>query len=139
LNDPELHEIPLPVEPAGKSHLRWRDGVAYGLTGDADMTFTLDKPRRVMAVRLRFSYELAPNESARFLMSWKRSGVKEVADTERQFTTQIKAPPKGQPQERTLTVWVNDTIDQIRLHPDRKPYVFHLSEIVLLVPAGAAP
>jgi hypothetical protein len=138
LNDPELQEVALPLEPTDKSRIRWRDGVARGLTGNAPLTYVLDKPRQVLAIRLTFAYELAPNETAQFRMSWKRAGVNEFAERERNFTTAIEPPANGQALKRTLTVWVNDTIDQIRIQPDRKPYVLQLSAIVLLVPAAAS-
>lgn len=36
--------------------------------------------------------------------------------------------------DRTLTVWVDATIDQFRLYPDDAPCEFRLSRIELLVP-----
>jgi hypothetical protein len=37
--------------------------------------------------------------------------------------------------ETTLIFWVCDTLDQLRIHPDFKPGVLRISEIVLLEPA----
>ena len=37
--------------------------------------------------------------------------------------------------EQTLTIWVNDNLDQFRIHPHNKQCGFHLREITLLVRA----
>ena len=39
--------------------------------------------------------------------------------------------------ERTLTAWVDGTIDQFRLYPEYGPFEFRLPEIELLVPVDA--
>jgi hypothetical protein len=36
--------------------------------------------------------------------------------------------------EKNVTIWVNDTIDRFRLHPDNKPFGIMISGITLLVP-----
>jgi hypothetical protein len=138
LQDPPFEEIAVPVAPVVLNQIAWENGVAHGQAQDANMTFSLGRPRRVLAIRLTYAYELPPDGSATFRMFWKQSGVNEFADTERTITTGMKPPARGQPHERTLTVWVNDSIDELLLHPDDKPYVFHLWKIVLLVPPGEA-
>src|SRR5213075_670183 len=40
--------------------------------------------------------------------------------------------------DRTWTIWIDATIDQIRIRPDSAPCEFRLSRIELLVPAAQA-
>ena len=37
--------------------------------------------------------------------------------------------------EHRVTVWIGDTIDHLRIHPDNKPCTIHMPTIVMLVPA----
>jgi hypothetical protein len=138
LQDPPIQEFPLSVMPAVMNQITWRNGVAYGEAKDSDMTYLLAGPGRVLAVRLTYAYELPPDGSAILRISWKQGSVNEFSDTERNVVVDIKPPAKGRPPERTQTIWINDTIDTMRLQPDNKPYVFHQSKMVLLVPPGEA-
>ena len=36
--------------------------------------------------------------------------------------------------ERTMTVWISERINQLRIHPDTRRGAIHISELVLLVP-----
>jgi hypothetical protein len=131
---PSFREIPFLEKPIVASQLTTsKDGVGHALGRDAFLAFTLEKPRLVYGIRLKYSYKNAgiPQE---LHVSWKNGDRNDVGSV-RSLSLQLKTEPK----EGTVTVWVYDTIDQFyvrmfhSLHPS---VVFEVSEIVLLVPSA---
>jgi hypothetical protein len=131
-DQPAYREVSVPPEPIGLNEMSWKDRTGRGEGGGGYMVFALPKAQRVAAIRLTYSYEHAA-ESPALRVSWRRSDRNEFAEEERSFLRQ----EKNDPGERTLLIWVDDRIDQIRINPDTEPCVFKLSEITLLVRASA--
>jgi hypothetical protein len=123
-------EVSFPVVPMEMNQMTWKDGVGEGQGEDPYLVFALKKPQFVQAIRLRYSYGNAASTPATFQMFWKKSAQNEFAEEERNVTLQLKT----RPEEKTLTVVVNDVIDQFRIDPDVRPCVFKIPEITLLVP-----
>jgi hypothetical protein len=138
--DPVWREEPVPVEPAEVSHLTWRDGLGQGLDANSSLTFSLPEPRFVYAIRLKCSYGptgLNPPRAVLRLL-WRKNGQKDFTRTVPEF---LRLPfPTWRPDlpmDRALsvTIWVKETVDEFRIHPDDKPFVVKLASIDLLVPA----
>jgi hypothetical protein len=140
--EPTVREISLPVRPIAQNHFTWENGTGKGSGKDSFLVFGWDAPQFVYAIRLKYSYGETPSAPATFRAFWRESSRNEFTEAERSVRLQLR---KGvqQPsvpvfladtQVKTLTLWVNDTINQFRLHPDDQPVVFEILEIVLLVP-----
>jgi hypothetical protein len=130
--DPAVREVPIPVVPAAVNQMTWNNGAGRGIGNNPYLLFALKGPRFVHAIRLKCSYADAAvtSEEANFQMFWKK-GANAFTDAERSVRWSLD---RGRG-ERTMTIWVNDTVDRFRIHPDNKPCVFRLSRIVLLAPA----
>jgi hypothetical protein len=125
-----LREARAPVEPASVSQMTWEeDGTGRGTGKGAHLVFALERPRLVYGVRFRCSYK-KQNGPALFELSWKDGGRNDFGK-ERFNLTRLHTKLE----EQTVTIWVYDTVDQFRVSPDIKPFVIHITEIVLLVPA----
>jgi hypothetical protein len=127
--DPVFREVRFPVEPTATSQMTWNAGIGHGIGERPSVLFTLKKPQMVYAIRLEYSYKRLPEAPADFRMYWKSKG-RDFVETERVAQRELD-PRDG---DEVLTVWVNDIIDQFRVDPDRKPCVFQLSDIQVLVP-----
>jgi hypothetical protein len=66
--DPSFREVALPVTPANVRQTVWQDSVGYGAGSGSYLTFALDRPQLVYAVRLRYSYP--KGATASFRLSW---------------------------------------------------------------------
>src|SRR5262249_21699061 len=127
---PEPGEISLPVLPTATEHMSWKDGLGAGFGPDASLMFVLKEPQLVYAVRLNYSYCRTAQTAPLFQMSWRRSDHNDFSEAERVFRVQLGADSavleaeQSQADEKVLTVWVYDTIDQFRIHPNDKPCVF---------------
>jgi hypothetical protein len=136
MTDLACREILLPVEPVAMSQMTWKDGVGRALANDASLDFPVQpqllghEPRMVHAIRLKFAYE--ETASPAFLqVFWGRSDQANFGGEGRSFSRELEA----RAEQQVKTVWVYDAIDRFRIHPDNKPCLFKLLEIVLLVPA----
>ena len=129
-------QVSLSPVPTALRRMAWQDGRGLGNGAGSWLTLGLQRPRRVYAVRVRYAYEGTASLVRSLRLSWKDSSRNGSSDPE--HSRQVLVAPEVQ----TVTVWVNDTIDQLRIQPDKNPFVFRLSEITLLVPAsetGAKP
>lgn len=133
--DPVWTELPLSVEPTATPQATWDNGTARGSGNDSHLLFELPQPQFVCAIRLHCSYGKKTSFPVALEMFWKRSG-QDTSAREGHVRLQLNKPWDERPEVQTVTVWVDETIDQFRIHPDTKPWVLHISEIVLLVPAG---
>jgi hypothetical protein len=148
-DDPDSRVVDLPVEPSGLEQVVWSSGVASGGGGGgkSSLTFSLGTPRRVYAVRLHYAYLRTASPWPTLRVFWRNSGSEEFSD-ERTWASTSAGPDQptwalvdGRIQtdalvrtERTLTVWIDGTIDELRLDPDNAPFEFRLSRMELLVP-----
>ncbi len=123
-------EVLFPVAPIDMRQMTWKDGISEGLGDDPYLVFALQKPQSVYAIRLKYSYENTASP-ALFQMFWRRSDRNDFVEGERNFRLELQTGTG----EKTVTIPVNDTVDQFRIDPDVKPCVFKISEIMLLVPA----
>ncbi len=120
-------EVPLSVTPSATHDLTWQDGVAQA-TGEApSITFPLPRPRHVTAIRLKFSYENTASPASVTVRWWKGGPEPDHAQG-------LSWRQKTDAGECTRTVWVDGTIDQIRLSPDNKSRTLRLTKVLLLVP-----
>jgi hypothetical protein len=123
--DPVMREVKIPLTPAGMKEIKWKDGTGHGTGPDSYLMFALPQPTFVAGVRIRWSHS---NGTTTFFRAfWRRSDTSDFPETYQYYWSFGLEDP--------LTIYIADTIDQIRIHPDLKPVDFTISEIVLLVPA----
>ena len=116
---------PVDATPAGMKEIKWKDGTGHGTGPDSYLMFALPQPTFVAGVRIRWSHS---NGTTTFFRAfWRRSDTSDFPETYQYYWSFGLEDP--------LTIYIADTIDQIRIHPDLKPVDFTISEIVLLVPA----
>lgn len=118
----------------------WQDEeLVIDRTGnDPSLTFDLPRSRRVYALRLTFhpgasevgSREDVGNARPFFRVCWRKTGQEGSAAAEASVRVQL---PEGSG-ETVATVWVDDTIDHLRVLPDDNRCVFRVTKAVLLVP-----
>ncbi len=143
-SDPVFREVSLPLTPTGLNQVRWEAGIAYGTGNRPHLVFRLPEQQYVSGVRLKYSYRNADGACPYVSLYWKQ-------DNQDDFTKDRfrKYSPTGDRKnwcygtwtrineaETTLIFWICDTVSQLRIHPDFKPGVFKLSEVVLLRPPG---
>jgi hypothetical protein len=128
--DPALREVTLPVVPDGLDQMTWEGGTGRGTGNDPSVVFTLSEPRFVGGIRIAFSYPDTDGSPLYFRVFWRKSDQGDF--NEHQFY--LNAFLERASGERTVTIWVGDTIDQFRIHPDNKYSYFALHKIVLLNP-----
>ena len=128
--DPVFIEIPVPIKPSSWHELTWEDGVGYAKGKDPHLVFALRQPEQVHAIRFKLAYPSTKGQTALLQVFWRHTEKNDFAEGARAFTTTVEAVPDG----RTVTVWVNDTIDQFRIDPDTGPSVFTISDLRVLVP-----
>jgi len=143
--DPPFQEVSFPVDSARANGMKWDRGVGHGHSEQSSLVFALDKAQHVYAVRFRCRYEHPRGTRVSLQMFWRDS--KRMASFEAAASRDLRRitglgcsdVALG---EMIATVWVDDWIDEIRIHPDDKPFVFHLTDVVWLVPPrgeGAPP
>jgi hypothetical protein len=125
---PPTHDVPVSVRPSAVDRMQWKDGSGTGDGAASSLVFALPKPQWVTAVRITCAYE-ATGSPARLRMFWKRSDQQDFTEDQK-----VTLEYKPEPGTQTLTLPVKDTIAQIRIHPDNKPHVFTIKELVLQMP-----
>ena len=124
-------EEALPANIVLTHQLTWNGTVGRGEGPDPHFVLAVPAPRHVAAVRVRFVLT-GPIPSAGWLeVYWRRSDTTAFDGTR---SHRFMLYPSEQ--ERTLVVWVNDTIDQLRIDPDSRPCTFELRELTMLTPAA---
>jgi hypothetical protein len=147
--DPAFREVTLPVAPVGMNQVMWRNGVGYSYADDssqASVDFVFTEPRDVYAIRLTYAYGDKTHGWAAFRMSW---GIGDHNNNEANggsnckgkvslrletFSHDMWSKRYRDGPQKSLTIWVNSTIDGFRICPDTKPFSFAVSRITLLVP-----
>jgi hypothetical protein len=131
--DPPMIEVSVPINPVFLNEMTWKDGIGRGTGNDPFMVLALPEAQLVYAIRITYAYPEATFFSPiSFQVFWKRSDRQEFVEEERTQTQELRAAT----QDRTITIWVNDIIDQFRIDPDVKPCVIRIAKIELLVPAA---
>jgi hypothetical protein len=142
--NPAFREISIPLVPQSLNQVRWEAGTAYatGSGNQSYMLFSLPKAKYTYGIRLKYTYWNEDNTLPFVFLYWRDDGQKDFtkarygnysatgdhANWVRGTWSQTKEP------ESTLTFWVCDTVKEIRIHPDLRPGVFKMSELVLLAP-----
>jgi hypothetical protein len=131
-DDPDFRAVPLPMEPIESRGIEWQEGMGRGANGESYLTYALPEPMYVAAIRLQSG---TPQPGAAFFsIAWRRKGDRDFP--ERRYVSSVW-PTKP------LTFAVAETIDQIRIYPNRHPsgyhpFYFSLSKFEALVPEGEA-
>jgi hypothetical protein len=146
-DDPDYRIEPVSLDSAILDRAVVGNGVVASTPdsqGKSSMTFTLAGPQHVYAVRLRYAYVKTGNLWPAMRIYWRDSPRQDFKDS---FVSTVSGP--DQPTwalidgkihtdakvrtDRTLTVWIDDEIDQFRIYPDTVPCELRLSRIEVLV------
>lgn len=129
--DPAFLEVPLPLKPAVVHGLTWKDGAGQSESADGYATLTVPGNSVVCGLRVRYSVS---NSAPSLRLVWK--GPEEADYRRARQYVDAENWSAGEPQ--TLTVWVHETIDELRIYPDDKPADFRIEELVLLLAPGTS-
>ncbi len=153
-NDPVYRELPLPLEPTVWSQVTWNEGTAYGSRKDPYLVFALPEDRYVYGIHLDYSYSNEDGTPPRRFVYWKKGDQKDFPEDQHSeyWPTGDHANwSRGtwvrlMDSESTTTVWICDTIREIKIYPDfktiewveisPKPFMFKILELAVLVPAN---
>jgi hypothetical protein len=141
-NNPRFAEIPVLLNPVEVRGARWEGTTAYVTGEDAHIDFVLPEDRHVAGVRLEYRHRNADGVLPFVGVLWKSSQQSEFPRAQMQ-----KYSPTGDranwergawtrigDSATTMTIWIDDTVNALRILPDLRPGTFELSELVLLVP-----
>ncbi|MGN6391306.1 MAG: hypothetical protein ACTHM9_03520 [Gemmatimonadales bacterium] len=140
--DPSFTSIPVPLEPVQTVQLSWRDSVARVEGPDPAVVFELPENHQVAGIRLAYRYRADDGTLPYIAIHWKTGGERSYdlarfykysptgdrANWERGAWTRIHDSTT------TLTLWIDDTVKQIRITPDFRPATFRVADLSLLVP-----
>ena len=127
--DPRFREVRLPLTPSATHNVEW-DGKAGRAIGSRPfLVFDLDKPEFVCGLRIKYSSTNPEGLNPYFQVFTHKPGSPPSFGKDRYFHVDL---PTGH--EVDVPVWLYKTIDRIRIHPDKRPCAFTISEIVLLLP-----
>jgi hypothetical protein len=111
------------------------NGRWLGTGEDPSLDFSLPRPRYVAGIRITYSY---PDSNGTplwgFRLYWKGKGQADFTEERRFYTPFLKRTKE----EISVLIWVGETIDQFRLHPDNERGMFRVKAITLLVPRRPA-
>lgn len=140
--EPPFHTIPVGLSPVASDRLRWSDSTAQVDWGKPYLLFELPELQRIEGIRLRYRYQSDDGTLPYIGIHWRPSAEREFAP-ERFY----KYSPTGDranwergawtrlhDSTTSLTVWIADTVRQIRITPDFRPAVFRIAELSLLRP-----
>jgi hypothetical protein len=123
----ELVATPLEARLVAVNDVNWNGSAGHSVTDDPQLVFQI--PRQfVHAVRLRLAMQKSGPRDGNLQAFWMRSGENTFSATER--TTFV--PTRNCTQ--TITIWINDTIDSLRIDPAFAPCHFQIQEMCLLQP-----
>jgi hypothetical protein len=148
-DDPAFRIETLDVEAAVLDRMTLHDRVLSS-TADSNtssLTFTLPEPRHIYAIRLQYAYLKTASAWPRLRAYWRNSALQDFNDRD-EWVSVVAGPDQptwalidGKIEtsakvraDRSLTIWVDATIDQFRFYPDSGPCEIRLSKIELLVP-----
>ena len=128
--DPPLAEIPVDTKPSETNQIVWTDGMGQGSGENSYLLYSLPRPIFVAAIRITYSLTNREGVPAHFEMNWT-SSARGNLDEGRGYETTFMETGSG---EHSATIYVCDTISQIRVSPDNRPFTFRISSMILLVP-----
>ena len=155
-DDPVFRVEKFSTEPDTVTETIWRNGVASRTTstgGESSLMYVLPEAQHIYAIRLRYVYVSTDSPWPTLRIFWRHSGQEEFNDRdpaciERKLISTTPGP--DQPTwalvdgkirigvtirtERTLTAWVDRTIDQFLIYPEVGGFEFRLVGIEVLVP-----
>ena len=117
------------------------NGIGHGLKTTPYLSFRLEEPQRVYALRLKCSMDFGGKEPdvnypgldlpgpVNFRVSWRRSGQVDFRETGYNSDLYLDTRPGG----RTAAVWIDDTIDCLRIYLDYRPFDIKIDDITLFV------
>jgi hypothetical protein len=127
--DPKFREIRLRLTPVAVHNVQW-DGRAGRATGERPfLVFDLEKPEFVCGLRIRYSSTNEEGFNPYFEVFMHEPERPPGLGIDKYMQRNL---PTGR--EIDVPVWIYKTIDRIRVHPDKRPCDFTISEIVLLLP-----
>jgi hypothetical protein len=149
-DDPEVRVETVDLGAAFLDHIIVRDGIASSEASSpttGSLTWTLDQPRHVYAIRFHYGYIQAANLWPTLQAYWRNSALQDFNSTAAWSST-VAGPDQptwalinGKIQtnakvrtERILTIWVDTRIDQFRIYLDPAPCEVRFSRIELLLP-----
>lgn len=102
-----------------------------GASGESRLTFLLDKPTWVYAVRLKFVID-SPSETqhSQFQVLWRPISERPQAGAPREESQGMSILVSSAPWTRTF--WVNSTIDRFHISPGQEPFGLRLLRVELL-------
>jgi hypothetical protein len=131
--DPKFTEVALRLTPTAVHNVTW-DGKAGRVTGEHPfLVFDLEKAEFVCGLRIKYSSTNKEGLNPYFQVFMHEPGRPPGSDVVRYRHVSL---PTGK--EVDVPVWIYKTIDRIRVHPDKRPCDFTISEIVLLLPKSDA-
>ena len=141
LHDPNVfREIPIPLIPTKVNQVRWENGIANSTGYNPYFILALPADTRIAGIRMKYTSSNADGTCPYISFYWKRNDQADF--TVDQF---YKYSPTGDranwchgvwtqlnDRETTAIVWLSTTLGKLRIHPDFKPGVFKIAELVLL-------
>lgn len=127
--DPPFVERRVELVPTDVRLARWSPDGEIAVSGvDPWIRFDLPAPARVAGVRLRYDHHNDDGGPAHFRLAWRSDGQFDFPADQQYGDWNL---PTGSNQ--TTTVWIDQTIRQIRLQPDNRPCRFRVHELTLLL------
>jgi hypothetical protein len=134
--DPPFREVPLSMTPISIEGATWDKGTVHVFGKDAYLVFPVPETKPVAGVRITYVHSAEPGlrpdnltSYISFKLFWKRHDQTEFSPLQSYRNNWLFTG------EQTETIWVGDTIDQLRIHPDDRPCDFKILKMVLIVPA----
>jgi hypothetical protein len=129
--------VPVPAQPAYMTFRSWAAGAGEGDGSDSWVAFRTDRPRHVYGIEVEYTLT-APGSEPTGLTTlvcswWLTKGPSEAANRGAAVAQHFPGP---WPQR--VVLWVNDVIDEFRLHPANKPFRIQFHRMNLLVPRPAS-
>lgn len=128
--DPPFEERPVELHPGDIRLASWDDQTNEIRASGVDpwVRFDLKAPARVAGVRIRYDHENDAGAPARFRLAWRSDGQFDFPPDQQYGDWNL---PTGR--DQTTTVWIEQTISQIRIQPDNRPCRFRIHELTLLL------
>jgi hypothetical protein len=128
--DTGLREIAMPAVPTVLHQMTWQDGTGHGTGNTPYVILALPEPTFVAGIRISFVHSNEKGSTPLFRVLWKTPNQKHFTEDQSYFD------PYTDTGQQTVTMWIDETIDQLRIDPDNKPCEFGISELTLIVPEG---
>jgi hypothetical protein len=126
-----IEVVPLDVAAARAHQMTWENGAGIVQGPESYLLFTLPKPESVRGIRICYDVTQVAGPAS-LQIYWRRSVQNDFGGGKRQARLNVKTG-RG---EQTKTIVVNDTIDQIRVHPSDRPCRLKILELAMLTPAA---